>query len=458
MKNLFLFFIAIALFSCKNETPPVDYALVSGKITNSESKELSISNSEQKVNKTVTIEKDGIFRDTLKNVIEGLYIFYDGENYNRFYLKPGDDLKITYDANDFVNSLKYEGKGSEISKYQLTKGNKVREMLGTGPDSYLLDEAAYKEKTKKLKTDLLALLSSSKGIPANFKNNEEKELNYQYLYDITRYESYHSYYAKQPDFKVSETFLDELKSVDYNNESDYKNLKSYRNLVMFHYRDLAEKQAQKDSSDESVNFIKFAGDIPSEYIKNDLLTKVSGEITYSNDMEAFYNEFMKACKDEELKTKLTNTYNKLKTVSPGKQSPKFVDYENYKGGKTSLDDLKGKYVYIDVWATWCGPCKYEIPYLIELDKKYEGKNITFLSISIDKAKDHDKWKKMIEEKGMGGVQLFADNDWKSKFVQDYMIRGIPHFILIDPEGKIVKYSAPRPSDKKLTDLFDELKI
>jgi len=458
MKNLFLFLIAIALFSCKNETPPVDYAVVSGKISNSKAEKLSISNREQRINKSATIEKDGTFRDTLKNVAEGIYMFYDGKNYNLFYLKPGDDLKITYDAGDFKNSLKYEGKGSEISNYQLAKADKIREYMGKGPDIFLLDEAAYKEKIGKLKTDLLALLSSTKGILADFKTKEEKDINYQYLNDISKYESYHSYYAKKPDFKVSEGFLDELKSIDYNNETDYKNSESYRKLVAMHYRELAEEQAKKDSSDKSISFIKIVGDIPNEYIKNDLLSNISGEITYSDDMEGFYNAFMKACKDEDLKKMLTETYDKLKTVSPGKQSPKFVDYENYKGGKTSLDDLKGKYVYIDVWATWCGPCKYEIPYLIELDKKYKGKNITFVSISIDKAKDHDKWKKMIEEKGMGGVQLFADNDWKSKFVQDYLIRGIPHFILIDPEGKIVKYSAPRPSDKKLIDLFDQLKI
>ncbi len=458
MKNFILFLIAVTLFSCNNETKPVDYAIVAGKITNSQAEKLSISSREQKINKSTVIEKDGSFIDTLKNVGEGIYMFYDGKNYNRFYLQPGDNLKITYDANDFKNSLKYTGKGSEISNYQLAKNDKIREFTGKGPDTYLLNEAAYKEKAIKLKTNLLALLSSAKGIPDSFKTLEEKEINYQYLNDIAKYESYHSYYAKKPDFKASEGFTDELKSLDYNNETDYKNSESYKNLVMMHYSNLASELGEKESIDRGIAFIKVTGDIKNETIKNDLLSKTAGEMNYSDNMEEFYNQFMKASTDEEQKKKLTETYNILKTVSPGNQSPKFVNYENYKGGKTSLDDLKGKYVYIDVWATWCGPCKYEVPYLIELDKKYKGRNITFLSISIDKAKDHDKWKKMIEEKGMGGVQLFADNDWKSKFVRDYLINGIPHFILIDPEGKIVKYSAPRPSDKKLIDLLDKLKI
>ena len=115
-------------------------------------------------------------------------------------------------------------------------------------------------------------------------------------------------------------------------------------------------------------------------------------------------------------------------------------------------------MYVDVWATWCGPCKAEIPFLKKVEKQYHGKNILFLSLSIDKAKDHDKWKAMIKDKELGGIQLFADNDWNSKFVTDYLIKGIPRFILIDPTGNIVTANAPRPSNKKLIELFDELKI
>ncbi|MBJ6367288.1 TlpA family protein disulfide reductase [Snuella sedimenti] len=148
-----------------------------------------------------------------------------------------------------------------------------------------------------------------------------------------------------------------------------------------------------------------------------------------------------------------------KTVlAKGKPSPKFSNYENNAGGTTSIDDLKGKYLYVDVWATWCGPCKREIPFLKEVEKKYHGKNIEFVSISIDKQADKEKWKTMIAEKELGGTQLLADSDWRSKFVQDYKIKGIPRFILIAPDGNIVSADAPRPSDKRLIDLFAELKI
>lgn len=154
-----------------------------------------------------------------------------------------------------------------------------------------------------------------------------------------------------------------------------------------------------------------------------------------------------------------------KAFPMGTPSPIFVNYENYKGGSTSLSDLKGKYVYVDVWATWCGPCKREIPSLKEIEQKYHGKNIEFVSISIDDErrsgtpeKAHSAWETMVTEKQLGGTQLFSDKAWQSDFIKGYQITGIPRFILIDPEGNIVSADAPRPSNPKLIELFDNLNI
>lgn len=146
---------------------------------------------------------------------------------------------------------------------------------------------------------------------------------------------------------------------------------------------------------------------------------------------------------------------KKKAAMVGQPSPGF-DYENHKGGKTKLSDLKGKYVYVDVWATWCGPCRQEIPYLKEVEKQYHGKKIEFVSLSIDPIKDHQKWKTFVTEKQLGGIQLMADNDWNSDFVTAYGIRGIPRFILIDPKGNVVSADAPRPSDPELKVQLDAL--
>ena len=133
----------------------------------------------------------------------------------------------------------------------------------------------------------------------------------------------------------------------------------------------------------------------------------------------------------------------------------------------SLSDLKGKYVYVDVWATWCGPCIGEIPALQTLEKDYEGKNIAFVSISTDDGRGYraaskeesfklskEGWRKMIAEKEMSGIQLFADKSFSSDFVTGYKINSIPRFILIDPNGNIVNADAPRPSYPKINEYLN----
>ena len=143
-------------------------------------------------------------------------------------------------------------------------------------------------------------------------------------------------------------------------------------------------------------------------------------------------------------------------LAKGLDSPKFVNYENFKGGTTSLDDFKGKYVYVDMWATWCNPCKQEIPFLQKVEKQYHGKNIEFVSISVDSERDYEKWKKMVADKNLTGIQLYSKRD--KDFAGAYRVNSIPRFILIDPQGKIVTANAPRPSSPQLIQLFKSLSI
>lgn len=138
----------------------------------------------------------------------------------------------------------------------------------------------------------------------------------------------------------------------------------------------------------------------------------------------------------------------ISTGMVGKPSPDF-NMENHKGGKTKLSDLKGKYVYIDTWATWCGPCRAEIPSLKKVEEAMKGKKVAFVSISIDEKKDYEKWKKFVTEKELGGVQLYAENAWNSDFAKAYGINSIPRFILLDPKGNVVDANAKRPSDPEL---------
>ncbi len=456
MNKIWIFIAAIAVISCKNEVP-VDYAIISGKITNKIVGELSINSADRSVKKVINVAEDGTFVDTL-TLNTKAYVLYDGKNMTKVYLDTGNKININYNAEDFEKTLSITGEGAEISNYLFKVGSKEKE-LKKGSDVYVLEEAPYKQLFEEIKEVSKEILAASEGVSEEFKAKELRNIKYSYLCQISIYERYHAHYAKMPEFKVSEGFLTDLEGLDYVNEEDFLFSEGYKKMVTSHFFSEASSMVEKDSIAEDIAFLKTVSSITNETIKNSLLfDNAKYAVTYTEDLETFYATFMANSTNEANNVVITESYNKLKTVYKGQPSPKFVDYENFLGGTTSLDDLKGKYVYVDVWATWCGPCKAEIPFLKEVESKYHGKDIEFVSISVDKAKDHEKWVKMVTEKELKGIQLFSDKDWDSEFVTGYLIKGIPRFILIDPNGVIVNSNAPRPSDSKLIDLFNELNI
>lgn len=185
-----------------------------------------------------------------------------------------------------------------------------------------------------------------------------------------------------------------------------------------------------------------------------------------NDLKAEYKNldpsFWKGT-DETMETNITGfqEYRASKKAIAEKltgiKAPSF-EMESIEGGMVKLEDFAGKYVYIDVWATWCGPCKREIPSLKELEEDYKGKNIAIISMSIDELKDKKKWQAFVIEEELKGVQIFAENAWKSDFITAFEVKSIPRFILIGPDGIVVDPDAPRPSDPALRTLFDEFGV
>jgi len=106
------------------------------------------------------------------------------------------------------------------------------------------------------------------------------------------------------------------------------------------------------------------------------------------------------------------------------------------GRTISLSDLRGKYVLIDFWASWCGPCRKENPKIVALYDKYKKKNFTILSVSLDE--DMTNWKSAIEKDGLSWPYHVSDlKGWKSAVVPLYRIEGIPFTVLVNPNGRII---------------------
>ena len=215
--------------------------------------------------------------------------------------------------------------------------------------------------------------------------------------------------------------------------------------------------AKKIVVDSNFNYDEFLVAIPEELDKKIAMKQNADLAVLKNgNYDSNFVVIQKKSMEEDLARMKMEFKKKLAQLKLNNApSPSFI-YVNNKGEKVKLEDLRGKYVYIDVWATWCGPCRGEIPFLQKIEEKYKGKNITFVSLSIDAEKDFEKWKTFVKDKSLGGVQLFGEKAGILNFITTFGINTIPRFILIDPAGKVVDSDAARPSEARLETLFDSL--
>jgi len=133
------------------------------------------------------------------------------------------------------------------------------------------------------------------------------------------------------------------------------------------------------------------------------------------------------------------------------QAPE-ISMPDVNGKVVSLSSFKGKYVLVDFWASWCGPCRNENPNVVAAYQKFKDKNFTILGVSLDEGKE--EWLQAIKDDGLAWTQISDLKKWESSVVNQYKFEGIPFNVLLDPNGKIIA-SSLRGADleKKLTELL-----
>ena len=211
--------------------------------------------------------------------------------------------------------------------------------------------------------------------------------------------------------------------------------------------------AQYIAPKEGVDYI----DDCLDYLHND---RLKGEYVINKDFQRYksYDQYLNGVEKygkyfvtPSLKARAEAVGTKLYDTRAGGIAADFT-YPDVNGKMVSLSDFKGKVVLVDVWATWCGPCRGEIPHLKKLEEEMHGKDVVFLGVSVDEVKDKQKWLDFIEKEGLKGVQVLAGG-W-SKITKDYKINGIPRFMVFDRKGNIVSVDAPRPSNPALKKMLE----
>lgn len=350
MRNLLIVLFTITLLLSCGPEHPTEYLTFAGKIENTNDSILTIRGG--KINKKITLDENGNFKDTLRLNQPGNYTMFLGDTLtSKVYLDNGYDLFMNGDALEFNFKTRYTGYGSQTPNY-LNSQFDYAQNIGNPRDFFLMEKDSFDAK----------LASVKRGFDS-----------------------------------IDKLFDDVDKKM-------YKQARDFNNQFLTNMAEVYEPQHKR-----------------------------ALELKKRRD-----------------------------AIKPGQPSPEFYNYINFKGGKSSLKDYRGKYVYIDLWATWCKPCIAQLPFLEDLRKDYKNKNLYIVSIATDDDKTARSqggpvkaWKDFLKKERPTGIQLLAVDN---QFMIDYLVSGIPRFILLDPQGKIIDSDAPRPFDPELKKKFKELGI
>jgi thiol-disulfide isomerase/thioredoxin len=267
---------------------------------------------------------------------------------------------------------------------------------------------------------------------------------------LNRYRQGRGSFIGKNNFQVSDNFSYKFNSFFLSNEKLLMHPNFLNYVDSFVGFKLYKNKYEWNNTLESFEIIN--NEINNQKIKDELAYATMKFAIYrTRNLDEVYNKYMSIENNEDYRKELEETYINLKKISKGTISPAFELYD-INDKLVRLKDLKGKLVYIDIWATWCIPCVQEIPALKKLEEELKNKNIYFVSICVSDTKG--RFGKMVKEKELKEIQLFAPDD-NISFFKEYLLKGIPRYILIDKDGKIIDANTYKPSDPKLKELILE---
>lgn len=198
---------------------------------------------------------------------------------------------------------------------------------------------------------------------------------------------------------------------------------------------------------------QFVLDHPSSFVSLKVLQDYAGVIIDPAITEPLFNSLADNIKTTESGKKFYESIQESKITAVGTMAMNFTQNDTA-GNSVSLSDFRGKYVLLDFWASWCGPCRAENPNLVKAFNQYKEKNFTVLGISLDKSDDKEKWLKAIYKDGLTWTQVSDLQFWDNAVARQYRIHSIPQNFLIDPSGKIVaKNIRGEELQKKLAEIL-----
>ncbi|WP_168196208.1 TlpA family protein disulfide reductase [Echinicola soli] len=403
---------------------------------------------------SIAADSTGTFQVTMDSIQPGFYgLEVNDQGFTTLYLYDGVNMAVKGDPKK-PKQLAYSGEGAGEAIFYRDFAALSTQSLGVFVEE---DESNFVRKLDSAYQAGMNEINEADSLNNTFITNEKALL-------TARRALYTSYYprGRQRLMQSAEEILlpDSVKAyktmaITLANEGllipEYRRVMDNLHQTAFNKVMNEYSEAHPDENWGMTEYIEMRRDYiledEDEALKDYLLAKLALDaISYYGDEAAAlaYDTYLEKYPDSPFKEYLEAVNKKWEKLAKGKPAIE-VEGSAPDGSKVKLSDFEGKVIYLDTWATWCGPCRGEFPAAKKLKEEYKDqKDVVFMYASIDS--DKEAWEKYLkEDPDFKGIHLYVDGAWQSDLCHDYMINAIPRYILIDKNGNIANVKAPRPS-------------